>query len=113
MIYHYTNIETLALILANRTIRFNRLDLVDDPEEFDFEHEGLRPAEYYFISCWTNNERESLPQWAMYGHSNHGVRIGMKENMFTVYEVNGRHSYYHDIINKETPITTLLSPEVM
>ena len=32
-IYHYTNIETLALILKNRTIRFNRLDHVDDLEE--------------------------------------------------------------------------------
>lgn len=29
-IYHYTNIEALALILKNQTIRFNRLDKVDD-----------------------------------------------------------------------------------
>ena len=32
-IYHYTNIEALALILKNQTIRFNRLDKVDDIEE--------------------------------------------------------------------------------
>lgn len=32
-IYHYTSIETLALILDNQKIRFNRLDRVDDLEE--------------------------------------------------------------------------------
>lgn len=32
-IYHYTSIETLALIIKNKTIRFNRLDFVDDCEE--------------------------------------------------------------------------------
>ena len=31
-IYHYTTIETLALILKHHTIRFNRLDQVDDME---------------------------------------------------------------------------------
>ena len=30
-LYHYTSIETLALILKNKTIRLKRLDLVDDP----------------------------------------------------------------------------------
>ena len=29
-IYHYTSIETLALIVYNKNIRFNRLDFVDD-----------------------------------------------------------------------------------
>ena len=32
-LYHYTNIETLALILSNRTIRFNSLDKMDDLQE--------------------------------------------------------------------------------
>ena len=32
-LYHYTGLETLALILLNRTIRFTRLDKVDDPQE--------------------------------------------------------------------------------
>lgn len=89
-IYHYTDISTLALILHNQTIRFNRLDRVDDPDEFDFDHNGLQLAKYHFISCWTRNEKESLPQWSMYGHCNHGVRIGLEENMFNLYEYNGR-----------------------
>lgn len=92
-IYHYTDISTLALILHNQTIRFNRLDCVDDPEEFDFEHNGLRPAGYYFVSCWTRNHSESLPQWSMYGHKNHGVRIGLDEIMFNFYEYKGRKCF--------------------
>ena len=32
-LYHYTNIESLALILKNRTIRFNSLDKMDDLQE--------------------------------------------------------------------------------
>jgi len=32
-IYHYTTINNLALILASKKIRFNRLDNVDDLEE--------------------------------------------------------------------------------
>lgn len=42
IIHHYTNIETLSLILKNRTLRFNRLDRVDDPEESNFiEHKVI------------------------------------------------------------------------
>ena len=32
-LYHYTSIETLALIMSKRCIRFNCLKFVDDPEE--------------------------------------------------------------------------------
>jgi len=32
-LYHYTSLETLALILKNRTIRFNSLDKMDDLQE--------------------------------------------------------------------------------
>lgn len=32
-LYHYITIDTLALILKNKTIRFARLDKVDDLEE--------------------------------------------------------------------------------
>ncbi len=32
-LYHYTSIETLALILSNRTFRLNSLDQMDDLQE--------------------------------------------------------------------------------
>lgn len=52
-LYHYTSIETLALIL--KTIRFSRLDRVDDPDEYAFSGDGVTPAHYCFVSCWTKN----------------------------------------------------------
>ena len=50
-IYHYTNIEALALILKNQTIRFNRLDKVDDIEEGNAESWGVKFCKYVFVSC--------------------------------------------------------------
>ena len=47
-IYHYTNIESLALILKNRTIRFSRLDKVDDLEEGNAESLGVKFCKYVF-----------------------------------------------------------------
>ena len=41
MIYHYTNIETLAQILKNKTLLFNRLDCVDDLEEGSVVSSGI------------------------------------------------------------------------
>lgn len=48
-LYHYTTIDTLALILKNRTIRFNRLDKVDDLEEKVVSC-GVNLAQYIFAS---------------------------------------------------------------
>ena len=52
MLYHYTTIDTLALMLKNKTIRFNRLDKVDDVEEDAFSN-GVHLGRYIFVSCWT------------------------------------------------------------
>lgn len=52
-LYHYTSIETLALILKHKTIRFSRLDRVDDPDEYSFKEDGITPAHYCYVSCWT------------------------------------------------------------
>ena len=32
-LYHYTNVDSLALILKNRSIRLNSLDKMDDRQE--------------------------------------------------------------------------------
>lgn len=52
-IYHYTSIETLALILKYKTIRFNRLDQVDDYEEacYGSGDLNLHLGQYCFVSC--------------------------------------------------------------
>lgn len=67
-IHHYTNINTLALILKNKKIRFNRLDRVDDMSEAKALR-GYNLSQYLFVSCWTDSEEESIPQWHMYTNS--------------------------------------------
>lgn len=61
-IYHYTSIETLALILKYKTIRFNRLDQVDDYEEacYGSGDLNLHLGQYCFVSCWTREDKENL-----------------------------------------------------
>ena len=83
-IYHYTSIETLGLILESQKIRFSRLDTVDDPEEYGFTFEGHEPAKHVFISCWSKNQYESIPQWLIYGNKKHGVRIEVDDNLFDI-----------------------------
>lgn len=79
-IHHYTSIETLKLILQNRTIRFNRSDRVDDPDEIELEINGYPFAKYLLVSCWTLEESESIPQWGLYAGKSHGVRITLDSN---------------------------------
>lgn len=86
-IYHYTNLESLAMILKNKTIRFNRLDKVDDLEEGNAESLGVRFCKYVFVSCWTENSEESIPLWKMYGGDFGGIRISIEREMFQEYFV--------------------------
>lgn len=84
-LYHYTNIETLALILKNRSIRFNSLNKMDDLQEqetADLKNIG----QFCYISSWTDDETESIPMWNMYASLNLGVRIKLRKNPFKVYE---------------------------
>ena len=84
-IYHYTSIQTLALILKSRSIRFNRLDFVDDLEESTYPsgNKGLNLnlAKFVYVSCWTKN----LALWNMYTN-NRGVRIAFNDNPFVRYQ---------------------------
>lgn len=89
MIYHYTTIETLALILRNHTIRFSRLDKVDDIEESELFSgpTKVRLGNYVFASCWTRMQDESIAQWKIYAGYD-GVRIAMaEEDVFQTYDI--------------------------
>lgn len=86
IIHHYTNIEALALILRNRTLRFNRLDQVDDPEESNFISNGVNLGIYTFVSCWTEAKEESIPMWKMYTNGKWGVRLSVEKlGLFKTY----------------------------
>lgn len=91
-IYHYTTIDTLALILKNKTIRFNRLDNgLDDLQEGNVSSRGIKLGHYGFVSCWTENKEENVPLWKMYTDNGLGVRIALEKDMFKDY-------YYPEIV---------------
>ena len=71
-LYHYTSIETLALILKNGTIKFNRLDTVDDLEEAGYTSDGMQLGKYMFVSCWTKSSEENIALWSMYADKGRG-----------------------------------------
>lgn len=86
-LYHYTSIETLALILKHKTIRFSRLDLVDDPEEIKTDDFG-NLGRFLFVSCWSSEEEESIPMWKMYSNDLKGVRIKLPAYPFKKHIFN-------------------------
>lgn len=89
-LYHYTNIETLALILKNRTIRFNSLDRMDDLQEQ--ETADLRNiGQFCYISSWTDIDTESIPMWNLYASLNYGVRIRLCKNPFNFFDNSVEH----------------------
>lgn len=92
IIHHYTDINTLALILKNKTIRFNRLDRVDDITEGESFQE-LDLEQFYFVSCWTHDENESIPQWNMYTTDMAGVRISFPKELFNYKEMEVSDQY--------------------
>lgn len=94
-LYHYTSIETLALILKNRTIKFNNLLNVDDPEEAETKDLGLS-GKHCLVSCWTKNNEDTLPMWNMYTPGMKGVRIKMKINPFKKYTYNKGDMYFSE-----------------
>ncbi|MEI6349176.1 MAG: DUF2971 domain-containing protein [Bacteroidota bacterium] len=91
-LFHYTSINNLALILKTKSIRFGRLDNVNDPEEGkanDFH--SLSP--YIFISSWTENEEENFALWNMYTQNMRGVRIELSLPIFESYSWNNYDNY--------------------
>ncbi len=107
-LYHYTTINTLALILSSKQIRFNRLDKVNDPTEGltkDFDDF----SKYLFVSCWTNNGDENLAMWNMYTPEMRGVRIEIELPIFNSYTIDNRNDYLvpeKDIVDEEKCIFT-------
>lgn len=95
-LYHYTNIENLALILKNKTIRFNPLDRMDDLQEKEAS-DVKNIGKIFYVSSWTEDETESIPMWNMYASLKAGIRIKMKSIPFE----NRGHNY--DEIKRALP----------
>lgn len=84
VLYHYTSLDSLALILSNRTIRFARLDTLDDPQEQRLS-DARNLARTRFVSCWTACAEESIPMWREYAGADCGVRVELPVDPFARY----------------------------
>jgi len=83
-LYHYTTIDTLALILRDKKIKFSPLTILDDIEEECVKNAQIY-GKYVFVSSWTEENNESIPMWNMYAGLNAGVRIKMPLMPFKEY----------------------------
>lgn len=83
-LYHYTSIETLLLILKNKTLCFNSLINVDDLEESETE-DIKKLGRFCYVSCWTDSSEELIPLWNMYTPNMQGIRIKLEEYPFMKY----------------------------
>jgi len=61
-IQHYASVESLALILSCRHIRFFRLDRIDDLRDAQ-THLGIESGKYFFTSCWTRSAEGDCEFW--------------------------------------------------
>ncbi|MGG1137225.1 hypothetical protein [Bacillus mycoides] len=86
-LYHYTNLETLKLILQNKTFRLSSLNRMDDLEEGDTA-DFNKLGRFIYISSWTSNPNDSLLLWS-YSRGNDGVRLRMKPDLFKTVHING------------------------
>lgn len=119
-LYHYTSIDSLALILKNKTIRFTRLDLLDDLEE-NIKSSGVNIGSYAFASCWTDDKEESIPLWKMYTESGLGVRISLDSDMFFDYHnpefvsLSGLEFKTKDTVLAvtKTPLEDFINPNIL
>jgi len=87
MLYHYTTINTLGLILKQKKIKFSRLDLINDPLD-GFSSKFLESKKIAYISCFTKRKDDSIPMWSLYTKGFRGVRIGFPDNLFGNVEQN-------------------------
>lgn len=85
-LYHYTTVESLALILKNRTLRLNPLNKMDDLQEA--KSKSLQNyGQFVFVSSWTDMKEESIPMWKMYSSMESGVRISLPPCPFQIFDL--------------------------
>lgn len=103
-LFHYTTLDTLELILKNKTLRFNRNDFLNDL----IEHKRAKNSCDYFVSCFTYELKESIPMWYIYSRFNMlnedkekpvGVRISVLnrpffKNIFSFYNMKSESTDY-------------------
>lgn len=85
-LYHYTTLESFAMILKSKSIKFNPLTNMDDTQE-QRTADAINFGKYVFVSSWIDESRESIAMWKMYSNLYNGIRIKLKKNPFKKYIV--------------------------
>ena len=114
-LYHYTSVNTLALILKSKSIRLSPLSSVDDLTEC-LSADEVNYGQYVFVTCWTSDEEESIPFWKMYTPDMTGVRLKVPTSMFEGYEFKPDPSLPVNIVDSgkyAVPIEEVLSKSYM
>lgn len=91
-LYHYTNLQSLCLILKNKTLKFNSLVNMDDLEEVK-ANDLIEYGKYCYVSSWTDCEKEKLSLWNMYTKNMEGVRIKLRKLPFETYTYEIKKGY--------------------
>lgn len=78
-LFHYTTIDTLAHIMNNRSLKFNRLDQLDDITESE-PFAAYNPLQYIFSCSFTYDPIENIPLWRMYANMETGIRLEFDAN---------------------------------
>lgn len=116
-LYHYTDIQSLASILKNRTIRFTPLNKMDDLQE-NMAADLPNAGQFVYISSWTEDEEENIPMWNMYASLEEGIRIKLPVNPFGKIKTLGEEIADFSVFNVNKndfskDIQTAVSMEVM
>lgn len=112
-LFHYTTIDSLAHILNSRSIKFNRLDQLDDLTESE-EFGAFNPLRYTFSSSFTWDDRENIALWKMYANMETGVRLEFdSDNMFTPKQTDlPPHTLTGNMVPKSI-LTSLKSTDIV
>ena len=110
-LYHYTNISSLALILKNKTIRFNSLLNMDDADEVITKNSEYL-GKFCFVSSWTDLEEESIPFWGLYTNDMTGVRIKLRVCPFNQKTYVNPADYKGVILNSYIPEEIVMNQRV-
>lgn len=94
-------LDSFAMFIKSKSLRFSRLDQMDDLYEAKPFNEKFNPLGYIFASCHTRDKTENIALWKMYSSLERGVRIELDTH--DLFALTLRHHdipvHYHEIFD--------------
>ncbi len=99
-LYHYTTLDSLAMILSGRKIKFSLLSNLNDPLEG--KNPDFKQAErLIYSSSWTAVSQDMLPMWNLYSALS-GGRIKLPSDMFDIKDTISQTEWLTGTIHSAT-----------